>query len=373
MTYEQFKTQYSISLNDQQEQAVRAVEGSVLLLAVPGSGKTTVLVTRLGWMVLGCGIPAEQILTMTYTVAATGDMRRRCETLFDAELAQRLEFRTINSVCARIIRYYERAQGRQAFALITDEKWLTGLVGEIMHKVTGEFAVDSEIRAVRTAITYVKNQMLDQNGIRDMEKDLKGFSRIYEAYNQVLKKHRYMDFDDQMVYARTILLQYPEILRSFRERCRYLCVDEAQDTSRIQHEIIRLLAGKDGNLFMVGDEDQSIYGFRAAYPRALLEFEHDHPGALVLFLERNYRSTLPIVKAADRFIRQNTDRRDKHMVCVRGEGLPVREIPLRERKSQYTWLLKQARDCDIETAVLFRDNDCALPLIDLLEIGRAHV
>lgn len=367
MTYEQFKTQYSIRLNDQQEQAVRAVEGSVLLLAVPGSGKTTVLITRLGWMVLGRGIPAEQILTMTYTVAATNDMRRRCETLFGAQLAQRLEFRTINSLCGRVIRHYEYAQGRQAFALITDEKWLTGLVGEIMHKVTGEFAADSEIRAVRTAITYVKNQMLSQDEIRDMEKDLKGFSRIYETYHQVLKKHRYMDFDDQMVYARTILLQYPEILRSFRERYRYLCVDEAQDTSRIQHEIIRLLAGQEGNLFMVGDEDQSIYGFRAAYPRALLDFERDHPGAQVLFLERNYRSTLPIVRAADRFIRQNTDRRDKHMVSVRGEGLPIREIPLRERKNQYTWLLKQAKSCECETAVLFRDNDCALPLIDLLE------
>ncbi len=367
MTYQEFKTKYDIVLNDQQEQAVQAVDGAVLLLAVPGSGKTTVLVTRLGYMVLGCGIPCEQILTMTYTVAATADMRRRCESLFGAELAQRLEFRTINGVSARIIQYYEKSEGRRAFELVSDEKWLTGLVSEIMRSVTGEFPVDSEIKAVRTAITYAKNQMLDPHEIKALEKELKGFSRIYEAYNHTLKERGYMDYDDQMVYARTILLRYPHILQAFQTRYRYLCVDEAQDTSKIQHEIIKLLAGQGGNLFMVGDEDQSIYGFRAACPQALLDFERDHPGAQVLLLERNYRSTEHIVHAAARFIRQNENRRSKHMACVRGEGLPVREIPLRERKSQYSYLLSVAKDCKQETAVLFRDNDCAIPLIDLLE------
>lgn len=367
MTYNEFKTQYGIALNDQQEQAAQAVDGAVLLLAVPGSGKTTVLVTRLGYMVLGCGIAPESILTMTYTVAATADMRRRCESLFGAELADKLEFRTINGVSARIIRYYEKSEGRQAFELITDEKWLTALVGEIMRSVNGEFPVDSEIRAVRTAITYAKNQMLDRNEIKALDKQLKGFSNIYQQYNRVLKERGSMDYDDQMVYARTILLRHPHILQTFRSHYRYLCVDEAQDTSRIQHEIIKLLCGASGNLFMVGDEDQSIYGFRAAFPKALMEFETDHPGAKVLLMERNYRSTQPIIRAADRFIRQNEERRPKHMVCVRGEGVPVREIPLRERKNQYSYLLKLAKDCQQETAVLFRDNDCAIPLIDLLE------
>lgn len=367
MIYDEFKTRYGLTLNDQQEQAVRAVDGAVLLLAVPGSGKTTVLVTRLGYMTLCCGIDPEQILTMTYTVAATADMRRRCESIFGEELAKRLEFRTINSVSARIIRAYERSENRQAFELITDEKWLAGLVGEIMRSVTGEFPVEGEIRAVRTAITYAKNQMLDQGEIRAMEKELKGFSQIYREYDRVLRERGRMDYDDQMVYARQILCQHPHILRAFQERYRYLCVDEAQDTSKIQHEIIRLLAGESGNLFMVGDEDQSIYGFRAAYPKALMNFEAEHPGARVLLMERNYRSTEQIIRAADHFIQQNEQRRPKHMACVRGEGAPVREIPLRERKSQYPYLLKMAKDCRVETAVLFRDNDSAIPVIDLLE------
>ena len=114
-----------------------------------------------------------------------------------------------------------------------------------------------------------------------------------------------MDYDDQMVYALRILRQYPEILRAVQARYQYFCVDEAQDTSKIQHTIIRLLAGQSGNLFMVGDEDQSIYGFRAAYPQALTEFDTVYPHAKVLYMEQNYRSTRQIVAAADRFIQKN--------------------------------------------------------------------
>ncbi len=367
MTYEVFAQQFHIQLNDQQRQAVEAVEGPVLLLAVPGSGKTTVLVSRLGYMLYARGIAPEEILTMTYTVSATRDMKRRFISLFGEELAQRLEFRTINGVSARIIRAYERTLGRQAFRLISDEKELSALVGDIYHRISGEFPVESDIKAVRTAITYAKNQMLTRDEIEKMTEDLKCFPAIYQAYQSTLKEQGAMDYDDQMVYALQILRRYPDILHTFQRRCRYLCVDEAQDTSKIQHEIIRLLAGGSGNLFMVGDEDQSIYGFRAAFPAALMTFETTYPGARVLLMEQNYRSTQEIVAAADRFIQANTDRREKHMTAARGSGKPVREISLYDRKAQYPYLLKVAKDCAKETAILFRDNDCALPLIDLFE------
>ena len=367
MTYESFKKQYNLILNDQQEAAVQAVDGQVLLLAVPGSGKTTTLVSRLGYMVFARGIAPENILTMTYTVAATGDMRRRFAALFGDDMAARLEFRTINGVSARIIRSYETLTGRKAFDLMTDERKLAALVTEIAAAVSKEYPTDSEIKAIRTAITYVKNQMLSDEEIRTMDKEIDHFSTIYREYQNTLRKHGAMDYDDQMVYARTILRKHPDILAAFRSRYRYLCVDEAQDTSRIQHEIIAILAGAQGNLFMVGDEDQSIYGFRAAYPQALLSFDKTYPNARVLLMERNYRSSDPIVQAANQTIRQNENRREKQMVSTRGAGLPVRAIPLRQRKNQYTYLLKLAADCTQETAVLYRDNDCALPLIDLLE------
>ncbi len=367
MTYETFREQFHISLNEQQEQAVRAVDGPTLLLAVPGSGKTTVLVARLGYMIHCCGIAPENILTMTYTVAATRDMRGRFAALFGQELAARLEFRTINGVSARIIRYYERAMGRRAFDLIGDEKELSALAGEIYRRVTGEFPTESDIKGLRTTITYVKNQMLLPEEIRELDQEQKHFSQMYRAYDQALRERGCMDYDDQMVYAWQILRKYPEILSAFQQRYCYLCVDEAQDTSRIQHQLIRLLAGERDQLFMVGDEDQSIYGFRAAWPQALLDFEKDHKNARILLMERNYRSTESIVTAADRFIQCNTQRRPKHMTTQRGAGKPVREIVLNERKSQYAYLLQEARGCRRETAVLYRDNDCALPLIDLLE------
>ena len=367
MTYEVFQKQYKLSLNDRQMQAVRAVDGHILLLAVPGSGKTTTLVARLGYMTCVCGIVPEQILTMTYTVAATHDMRERFARMFGDEPAQRLEFRTINGVSARIIRRYEIFTGRKAFSLISDERVLTAIVAEIAAAVSKEYPTDSEIKGIRAAITYAKNQMLSEAEIDAIGKEIDHFPAIYREYNRILRARESMDYDDQMVYARTILLKYPAILRAFQERYRYICVDEAQDTSRIQHDIIDLLSRLHGNLFMVGDEDQSIYGFRAAYPQALLEFENKYPDARVLLMEQNYRSTEQIVAAANKTIAKNENRHEKTMISVRGAGLPVREIALQQRKNQYNYLLKLAKECEQETAVLYRDNDCAMPLIDLLE------
>jgi DNA helicase-2/ATP-dependent DNA helicase PcrA len=176
-----------------------------------------------------------------------------------------------------------------------------------------------------------------------------------------------MDYDDQMVYALKILRMYPEILERASRRYRYICVDEAQDTSKIQHAIISLLAREHGNIFMVGDEDQSIYGFRAAYPQALLDFEAEHAHARVLKIGENFRSASKIVEAADKFISKNTLRHAKNMRAARAEVGEVREIALSSKSAQYVYLLKSARACREETAVLYRDNESALPIIDILE------
>lgn len=366
MDYAEFKTKFNISLNEQQEAAVQKVQGPVLVLAVPGSGKTTVLVTRLGYMLNCNGISPNEILTMTYTIAATRDMRERFCSMFGDRFAKVLEFRTINGVCARIIQYYERTLGRTAFGLITDERKISAIIGEIYRKSTSEFAMESDIKAIRTQITYIKNMMLTDEEIENIKLDDIEISPIYREYCRVLREQKWMDYDDQMVYVYQILRQYPEILRHFHQKYHYLCVDEAQDTSKIQHMLIRQLADAHHNLFMVGDEDQSIYGFRAAYPQALMEFETVYPEATVLLMEKNYRSTRQIVEQADRFIRQNKNRRQKHMVTDNGEGAPIRAAWVTDRKEQYRFIAKLARDCQTETAVLYRDNDSALPIIDIL-------
>ena len=235
-----------------------------------------------------------------------------------------------------------------------------------------EYPTESDVRTARTWITYCKNMMLENDEIMEIgEREDLPLLEIFERYNQVLRSNRLMDYDDQMIYAYEMLLRDFSLLEYYRNRFRYICVDEAQDTSRIQHEIIALLAGVNGNLFMVGDEDQSIYGFRAAYPEALLNFEKTHSKAKVLVMNLNYRSNATIVRMADRFIQSNEFRHKKNMQAVRGAGSDVRFVELKSRGNQYNYLLKVAQDCTHETAVLYRLNENCLPLVDLLE--RNHI
>ena len=368
MELESFLKKFPIKLNNQQKEAVQAVNGPVLLLAVPGSGKTTVLVARLGYMIYCQGIHPSNILTLTYTVAATNDMRKRFARFFGEELAAKMEFRTINSICAGIIKYYGYQIGKEPFGLESDDKVLLGIISVLYQKYEEEFPTESDLKGIKTYITYIKNMMLSEEEIRGLEKEAGcHLFDIYKEYCRELKNRNCMDYDDQMVYAYRMLKSSPRLLEYYQGLYPYICVDEAQDTSKIQHEIIALLAAKHENLFMVGDEDQSIYGFRAAYPQALLSFEENHQGAKVLLMEENFRSNANIVEAADRFIQKNTLRHEKHMKAVKDKAADIKEITLKSRNAQYSYLLKVAEDCKVQTAVLYRDNESAIPLVDFLE------
>ena len=388
MEWKEFETTFSVKLNQQQKEAVQSTKGPVLLLAVPGSGKTTVLVTRLGYMIYCKNIPPESILTVTYTVAATKDMSERFAVRFGEDMAKRLEFRTINGICARIIQYYGRRIGKTPFELVKDEKATTGMLIRICQDHGMGYPTESDLKNVRTLLTYIKNMMLNEEELQKLEEesDIR-IAEIYREYCRQMREQKLMDYDDQMLYAYNILRKDLGVLAYFQNRYPYICVDETQDTSKIQHAIIALLAAGTGNLFMVGDEDQSIYGFRAAYPEALLSFEKKHSGAKVLLMEENFRSNAKIVEAADKFIQKNTLRHEKHMRAAREAGADIREISLKSRKAQYVYLMKAAQKCTTgmagmsgseehrgradasvtETAVLYRDNECAIPLIDLLE------
>ena len=388
MEWKEFETTFSVKLNQQQKEAVQSTKGPVLLLAVPGSGKTTLLVTRLGYMIYCRNIPPESILTVTYTVAATKDMSERFAVRFGEDMAKRLEFRTINGICAMIIQYYGRRIGKTPFELVKDEKATTGMLIRICQDHGMGYPTESDLKNVRTLITYIKNMMLNEEELQKLEEesDIR-IAGIYREYCRQMREQKLMDYDDQMLYAYNILRKDLGVLAYFQNRYPYICVDEAQDTSKIQHAIIALLAAGTGNLFMVGDEDQSIYGFRAAYPEALLSFEKKHSGAKVLLMEENFRSNAKIVEAADKFIQKNTLRHEKHMRAAREAGADIREISLKSRKAQYVYLMKAAQECTTgmagmsgseehrgradasvtETAVLYRDNECAIPLIDLLE------
>lgn len=365
---QEFFDQYMTHLNDSQINAVRSIYGPVLLLAVPGSGKTTVLINRLGYMIFCEGIHPESILTLTYTVAATKDMSRRFTSVFGEEYEDMVEFRTINGICSKIISRYGKMIGKTPFKLVTDEKELTRILSGILSRKLSEYPTESDVKNAKTLITYCKNMLLDDPGIKELgvQENLPLLD-IFNEYNSYLKENNMMDYDDQMVYAYRMLISFPELLDYYKKKYQYICVDEAQDTSKVQHLIIRLLAGKNGNLFMVGDEDQSIYGFRAAYPEALLNFEKDHPDAKVLIMSQNYRSNANIVSAADAFIQHNQARHNKHMVSTRPAASNVHYIDLKKRANQYGYLVKIAENCETETAVLYRENDSVLPLVDILE------
>ncbi len=364
--FESFKTEYCFPLDSEQSEACKTVNGKVLLLAVPGSGKTTVMIARLGYMTRVCGIDPRNILAITYSVAGTKEMQKRYQRAFGA---CDIEFRTINGFCAAMINRYEKVKGRKAFELIEKDTDISSILRTVMAE-QGMFPTENDLREVKTAITYCKNSMLSESEIeKEIRLENKNFSEIYRAYEAYKRERRLMDYDDQLVYGYTILKNHPEVNAVYADRFKYVCVDEAQDTSKLQHEIIKELANKNGNVFMVGDEDQSIYGFRAAYPKALLDFKTTYPDAKILTISNNYRSTKSIVKAADSFIKKNTERikGDKSMKTENPEGINPVRIKLADLRLLPDYIRRvSAENTDGVTACLFRLNESMLPVIDLL-------
>ena len=361
--YLSFKEKYQITLNKQQERALQAVEGSNLLLAVPGSGKTTVLVARLGHMIINKGISPENILAITFNRNAASEMKERFSAKFGKELGNRIDFKTINSLSLEIYSELCKKSNHLKRRHIEDGE-RRKLLSQIYRTCAGEFATENDIIELSSAITYIKNMLLKKEQILEIETEYPNLYEMYSAYEENLKNNKLMDFDDQMVFAHWILKERPKFSEQYKQKYRYICVDEAQDTSKIQHEIIYMLA-KDNNIFMVGDEDQSIYGFRAAYPKALLNFRYDYRNPYILRMERNYRSTSQIVDKAQTFISKNKGRYEKNMVSERGPGENVHLVTVKSREDQYLYLLDIAKRTKIETAFLYRDNESAIVLVDL--------
>lgn len=361
--YRQFCQQYGISLNKQQERAVQAVEGANLLLAVPGSGKTTVLVARLGYMILCKNINPNNILAMTFSRQAARDMHRRFCKFFGPQLGEHVEFRTIHAVANQIIRRYAQLSGRTPPKLLEDNK---KVIVDILRNHLEEYPTDNDIAEAQAAITYIKNMSLSAEEIPEQDFAIDKMECVFEEYQNTLSAQRMMDFDDQVVYAVQLLKALPQLLAEYHHRFTYICVDEAQDTSKAQHELLRLLVGPSGNIFMVGDEDQSIYRFRGAFPQALIDFKETYANPYILWMETNYRSTPEIISLASRFISKNQNRYPKNMVAHRSSGAAVQRLEVASRIKQYETIIEIAKALPEDTAVIYRDNDSAIPLIDLL-------
>ncbi len=364
---EQLASHHNIHLNPQQRQAVLTTEGPVLLLAVPGSGKTTVLAARTAFLVMERAVPPEQILTLTFNRSARLDMEARFRSLFQGRGAEAVRFATIHSFCNSVLRQYGSAVGRQVPRLMEDGK--ARLLRQIHSEINGgEFLPDDRLEELTNAIGLAKNRMMTDEQIEAGEWATRNFPAIFAAYESYKNQNGCMDFDDMLDKALAAFRVMPRLLERCRDQYRYVSVDEAQDVSLLQHEIIRLLAAPRNNLFMVGDEDQSIYGFRAASPDRLLRFEQDYPGAKVLLMERNYRSAEPIIAAANRLIRRNRARRAKAMAGRGAAGPAIAQTTLPESAGLpghvLAWL---KQDLSGSRAVLLRENGSALALMDALD------
>lgn len=365
---ERLKADFGIALNPQQARAVETVDGSVLLLAVPGSGKTTVLISRLANMIFHRGISPGHILTVTFGRRSAQDLRDRYRALF-AKQAEALgveepRFSTIHQFCYAVVRRISSQYKRPLPRMVED---VSDVVRSLYCGLDNvRFAEREKLDELVNAIGYAKNRLMDDAQVARMVIEDCNFPRLFSAYKSHMRENGLMDYDDMLVFTYEMFSKNPGFLAQYQEAYQYFCVDEAQDTSLVQHKILGLLAEKSGNLFMVGDEDQSIYGFRGAYPDALLDFGKDHPGAVILKMEENYRCAGTVVDAANRLIGQNSERIEKRMVTSREPGLvEVHEVT--RPSAQYAVLVEQLQKCQYGSeAVLYRNNESAIPLVDVL-------
>ena len=313
------------SLNKEQAEAVKKTEGPVLILAGAGSGKTRVITHRIAYLLDECGVNPWNILAITFTNKAAGEMRERVDKLIGFG-AESVWISTFHSMCVRILRRHIENLGYESSFTIYDTDDQKSLMKEVCKYLKID-TKDPREREILGEISSAKNELMTPLLYREENEDL-GFRYVriadaYEEYQKRLKKNNALDFDDLLMKTVELFHSHDEILASYQNRFRYIMVDEYQDTNNAQFELVRLLAGKHRNLCVVGDDDQSIYAFRGANIRNILDFEKVYPDAFVVKLEQNYRSTQNVLDAANAVIRNNTGRKAKSLWTDRGEGTKI--------------------------------------------------
>jgi DNA helicase-2/ATP-dependent DNA helicase PcrA len=341
-------------LNPEQREAVLATEGAVLILAGAGSGKTRVITHRIAHLVLDKGIPSDRILAVTFTNKAAGEMKARTEALLGGRaLASWIS--TFHSFCVRVLRREAAAAGLDPGFVIYDEDDQLAAVREALRSLD----LSEKLHPPRRILSRIS---AGKNSGRDPEPDdsFAGgtFGRIAERYRQILDAAHALDFDDLLLRTVALFATREEVREAYRRRFRYVLVDEYQDTNRAQYELVRHLTGAQGNITVVGDEDQSIYSWRGADIQNILDFEHDFPGARVLRLEQNYRSSQAILDTATALVAHNERRKGKVLRAVRDHGDLVRLHEATDEFEEAAWVVEKiaARRGRDRAAVLFRMN-----------------
>lgn len=351
-----------MNFNEAQQKAIAHREGPMLVLAGPGSGKTAVI-TRRVFELTRQGIEPGNILVITFTKAAATEMQERFERLQKEEgktaPSGRVNFGTFHAVFFKILKYAYQLDASN----IIREEVSTQLLSDLIRKLDMEIEDEREfIDGIRSEISKIKSERIDINTYYSMNCPEEQFQKIYLEYTGKMKQQRLIDFDDILLYTYELLTKRPDVLKLWQEKYQYILIDEFQDINRIQYDIIRLLAKPQDNLFIVGDDDQSIYQFRGARPEIMLNFPKDYPGAEQVLLNYNYRSQEEIVKAALRLIGNNKKRFNKEILATKEAGAPVttEKFPTQEEEGErIIELIRRYKAQGIphrEMAVLFRTN-----------------
>lgn len=349
-------------LNKEQRLAAEMLEGPLLVLAGAGSGKTRALTYRVANL-LEHGVPPWSIMAITFTNKAAKEMRERIEKLAGDGAAE-VWVSTFHSGCAKILRRdIEKLGYTRSFTIYDDDDQMSALK-EILKRLN----IDDKFlppREIKSKISDAKNKLLGpQDWFAQSERDYRSqmVYDVYNAYEEKLKSSNSLDFDDLIVKTLELFAQHPPVLEAYQRKLRYIHVDEYQDTNYAQYMLVRLLAAQSRNLCVVGDDDQSIYGWRGADIRNILDFEKDFPDAKVIKLEQNYRSTANILDAANQVIALNANRKDKALWTQQGPGERIRLYRAGDEREEAAWVCQQIRELMAQGedasrfAVLYRTN-----------------
>ncbi len=310
------------ALNDVQREAVQHTDGPLLILSGAGSGKTRVITHRVAYLIKHHDVPPSRILAVTFTNKAANEMKTRLETLLETGVSKNLWVATFHSTCARILRRdIEKLEPYNGRFTIYDTGEQYTLIKGILREL-GLSEKTHNPRAVLSHISRVKNDFLKPTEYTNIASGYfeKIVARVYPVYQETLRENNALDFDDLLLFTLELFEKYPETLESYQDKFEYLLVDEYQDTNQCQYQLVRFLAGKKQNICVVGDDDQSIYSFRGADIKNILNFEKDYPNTHVLRLEQNYRSTKNILDAAWSVVHNNKARKAKRLWTEKEDG-----------------------------------------------------
>ncbi len=350
-------------LNPEQREAVETTEGPLLVVAGAGSGKTRVLTHRIAYLVGGCGIDPEAILAVTFTNKAAAEMRERVAKLLGLT-GDVLWVSTFHSTCVRLLRREIHHLGRSRSFVIYDESDSLAVVKESLRR-HGLDPKSQDAQRLRWRIDQWKNAARRPDDIAQEAHDLDGerMAEVYATYQKLLAEAEALDFNDLLLETTRLFDEHPEVLETYRRRWQYLLVDEYQDTNRVQYRLLSQLAAGHRNLCVVGDPDQSVYAWRGADIRNILDFEKEFPDAGVVKLERNYRSTQPILAGASAVIENNLERKQRRLVTDREGGEPIRLFEAGDDRIEAQYVVRELLEATRESgrplgecAIFYRTN-----------------